>query len=155
APRPPVVDPDERVHAIDLILSESPLKYRGHGLAHQSFAPVRLRQVKRQLRPAVYLRAVVKTAGADKLIILLESDAPFGQPAHRPTTPTPLDHRFDHRYRCNGIAGQFGNDGIAQVGVERVSVGHTERAQARSVELNRRRMLWLICHGSHSPAPSC
>src|SRR5262249_50992920 len=75
APRPPVVDPDERVHAIDLILSVSPLKYCGHGLAHQSLAPVRLRQVKRQLRPAVYLGVFVKTAGADELIIVLESRA--------------------------------------------------------------------------------
>src|SRR5262249_24618292 len=33
APRPPVVDPDERVHAIDLILSVSPLKYCGYALA--------------------------------------------------------------------------------------------------------------------------
>src|SRR5262249_38413996 len=49
--RPPVVDPDEGVHPIDLVLSESPLKYRGHGLAHQSLAPVSLRQVERQLRP--------------------------------------------------------------------------------------------------------
>ena len=77
APRSPVVDPDERVHAIDLILSVSPPKYCGHGLAHQSLAPVRLRQVKRQLRPAVYLGVVVKTAGADKLIIVLESDPPI------------------------------------------------------------------------------
>ena len=49
--RASVVDPDEGVHPIDLVLSKSPLKYRGHGLAHQSLAPVSLRQVERQLRP--------------------------------------------------------------------------------------------------------
>ena len=70
--RPPVVDPDEGVYAIDLVLSVSPLKYCCHGLAHQSLAPVSLRQVERQLRPAVYLGPLVKAAGADKLIILLE-----------------------------------------------------------------------------------
>ncbi len=74
--RPPVVDPDEGVHAIDLVLLESPLKYRGHGLAHQSLAPVSLRQVVRQLRPAVYLGPLVETAGADKLIIVLEREPP-------------------------------------------------------------------------------
>src|SRR5262245_556265 len=47
--RPPVIDADEGVHPIDLVLSESPLEYRGHGLAHQSLAPVSLRPVERQL----------------------------------------------------------------------------------------------------------
>src|SRR5262249_48722666 len=67
--RPPVVDPDEGVHAIDQVLSESPLKYHSNGLAHQALAPVSLRQVVRQLRPAVYLGPLVETTGADKLII--------------------------------------------------------------------------------------
>jgi hypothetical protein len=83
--RPHVVDPDEGVHPIDLVLSESPLKYRGHGLAHQSFAPVSLCQVERQLRPAVNLGPLVETAGADKLIIVLERDPPSRQLARRPT----------------------------------------------------------------------
>ena len=38
--RPPVVDPDEGVYAIDQVLSVNPLKHRGHGLTHQSLAPV-------------------------------------------------------------------------------------------------------------------
>src|SRR5271166_3083043 len=105
--RPPVVDPDEGVHAIDLVLSVSPPEYCGHGLAHQSLAPLSLRQVERQLRPAVHLGPLVKTAGADKLIIVLESDPPFGQLTRGPTAQRPLDHCFDYRYRCNGIAGQF------------------------------------------------
>ena len=155
AHRPPVIDPDEGVHPIDLVLSESPLNYRSHGLAHQPLAPVSLRQVERQLGPAVYLGPLVETAGADKLVIVLERDPPSGQLARRPTAQRPLDHCFDHRHRRNGIAGQLSHDGIAQVGVERGSVSHTERAQARSVEVNRRRMLWRVCHGSHCPATSC
>ena len=62
------------MHPIELVLPEGPLKYRGHGLAHQSLAPVSLRQVVGQLRPAVDLGPLVETAGADKLIIVLESD---------------------------------------------------------------------------------
>jgi hypothetical protein len=56
---------------------------------------VSLRQVERQLRPAVYLGPLVETAGADKPIIVLEGDAPFGQLARRPTAQRPLDHRSD------------------------------------------------------------
>ena len=67
------------MHPIDLVLSENPLKDCDHGLAHQSLAPVSLRQVERQLRPAVGLRPLVETASADKLIIVRESDAPLGQ----------------------------------------------------------------------------
>src|SRR5262249_48659555 len=115
--RPPVVDSDEGVHAIDLVLSECPMKYRGHGLAHQSLAPLSLRQVVRQLRPTVYLGPLVETAGADELIIVLERDPPFGQLARGPTAQRPLDHCFDHRYRHKRIAGQFCNGGIPQVGV--------------------------------------
>src|SRR5262245_20985667 len=70
APRPLVVDSDERVHPIDLVLSESPLKDRDHSLAHQSLAPVSLRQVVRQLCPAVDPGPLVKPAGADKLIVV-------------------------------------------------------------------------------------
>src|SRR6516162_7157260 len=77
--RPPVIDPDEGVHAIDQVLSVSPLKYCGHGLAHHSLAPVPLRKVVRQLRPAMHLGPLVETAGADKLIIVPESDPPSGQ----------------------------------------------------------------------------
>ena len=98
-PRPAVVDPDERVHAFDLILSVSPLKYCGHGSAHQSLAPLRLRQVKRQLRPAVYLGVMVKTAGADKLIIVLES-APH-------LDSSPAAQRLRHR---SIIASTIGTD---------------------------------------------
>src|SRR5262249_6024666 len=121
--RPPVVDPDEGVHPIDLVLSESPLKYRGRGLAHQSLAPVSLRQVERQLRPAVYLGPLVEPAGADDLIIVLKGDPPFGELARRPTAQRALDHGLDHRRRYDGIAGQFCDDGIPQVGVERCGVG--------------------------------
>src|SRR5262249_46513971 len=85
APRPPVVDPDQGAHAIDLVLPVSPMKNCGHGLAHQSLAPVSLRQVERQLRPAVHLGPLVKTAGANKPIIVLESDPPSGQVARCPT----------------------------------------------------------------------
>jgi hypothetical protein len=73
------------MHAIGQVLSESPLKYCGNGLAHQSLAPVSLRQVERQLCPAVYPGPLVETAGADKLIIVLERDPPSGQLASRPT----------------------------------------------------------------------
>src|SRR5262245_55500694 len=124
--RPAIVNPDECVCPIDLVLSKSPLKDRGDGLAHQSLAPVSLRQVVCQLRPAMRLGPLVETTGADNLIIVIERDPPFGQLARLPTAPTPLDHRFDHWYRHNRIAGQFGNDGIPQVGVERGRVGHTE-----------------------------
>jgi hypothetical protein len=87
------------VHAIDLILSVSPLKDCGHGLAHQSLAPVRLRQVKRQLRLAVYLGPLVKTAGADRLIILLESDPHLDS--------SPAAQRLRHR---SIIASTIGTD---------------------------------------------
>src|SRR5262245_3024834 len=71
--RPAVVHPDEGVHSIDLVPSKSPLEYCGHGLVHQPLAPVSLRQVVRQLRPAVHRGPLVETARADKLIIGLES----------------------------------------------------------------------------------
>ena len=57
----------------------------------------------------------------------------------------PIDHCIDQRDGDSGIAGQFGNGGFPQVGVERVSVGRTERAQARSVEFNCRRMSRRTC----------
>lgn len=101
--RPRVVAPDEGVYAIDLVLSVRPLKDCGHGLAHQSLAPVRLRQVERQFRPAVYLRPLLETAGADNPIIVWDGDSPFGELARRPPAQIPLDHLFDQRPRHNGI----------------------------------------------------
>jgi hypothetical protein len=108
---------------------------------------VRLRQVVAQLRPAVCLGPIIETAGADELIIVLARDPPFGQLTRRPAGQMPLDHRFDHRYGDDGIAGQLRDGGILQVGVERGSVGHPERAQARSVELERRWMVGVVDHG--------
>src|SRR5262245_6957712 len=145
APRPPVIDPDEGVHAIDLVLAESPLKYCGHCLAHQSLAPLSPRQVERQLCPAVHRGPLVEPAGADDPIIGPESDTPLRQLTSGPTAHRPLDDCFGQRDRDNGIAGQFGNVGIPQVGVERIGVGYTERAQARSVESKRRRMSRRAC----------
>ena len=78
-----VIEPYEGMHAIDQVLLESPLKYCGDRLAHQSLAPGSLRQVERQLRPAVCLRPVVETAGADELLGLPENDSPPGQAGSR------------------------------------------------------------------------
>src|SRR5207248_6548105 len=94
--RPPVVHPDEGVYAIDLVLSVSPLQYCGHGLAHQSLAPVSWRQVVRQLRPAVDLGPLVETAGADKLIIVLESYPPLACLPCRPTSQSLLEPCLYH-----------------------------------------------------------
>lgn len=118
-----VVHADVGVHAIELVLLESPMERGGDGLAHESPAPVGGCEVEGDLGPAVREGYVVETAGADELIVVAKCDGPARRLAGGPTGGGPLDHGVDELGRDLGIAGELGDDGLAQVGVERSGVG--------------------------------